>query len=233
MVIDKPAGLLVHETAAHETETLVNYIVRHIKDAKKMNWPDSTRQGIVHRLDKNTSGLMIVAKTPEILAKLQQQFKDRQVKKEYTTLVYGLPKPKQGSIEAAIGRHPTKDQQTIIPMTFAWTKGKSRPAITQYKVVGEYQWQKQPLALIIAKPLTGRMHQIRVHLKYLGHPIIGDQIYFTKPSKRLSKELGINRQFLHASKIIFTYPINHQSLQFVSPLPNELQNILTKLERKS
>ncbi len=233
MVVDKPAGLLVHETAAHESETLTNDIVRHIKGLKKLDWPDPLRPGIVHRLDKNTSGLIFIAKTPEILTELQQQFKDRQVEKEYTALVYGLPSPKQGSIEAAIGRHPTLDKQTIIPMTFAWTKGKIRPAVTQYKIIDEYQYQKQTLALIIAKPLTGRMHQIRVHLKYLGYPIIGDPIYFTKPSKRLSKNLGLDRQFLHASKLIFTHPISQQPLEFQSSLPKELTSILNKFERRS
>lgn len=236
LVINKPAGLIVHPTPGHENEpSLVNFIVRHIKEVEKLLWPDPSRPGIVHRLDKDTSGLLIIAKTPEILIKLQDQFRQRKIYKEYVALCYGLVQPDRGVVSAEIARHATKDKQTTIPedandeLIDKLAAGLIRQARTDYETLNHYEYKKQPLTLILAKPHTGRMHQIRIHLKHLGFPIIGDPLYFYKPSRRLSKELGLFRQFLHASKITFHHPKTEKTLQLQSDLPQDLQDILTKL----
>ncbi len=236
LAIDKPAGLIVHNPPGRNDPSVVDFIVRHIPQIKDLNWPDKTRPGIVHRLDKDTSGVMIIAKTPEIMQKLQDQFRERTTRKEYIALCYGYVKPEQGSVVAEIARHASKDKQTTIPenadnqLIDKLATGTIRPAQTDYETVNHYQYKKQPLTLILAKPKTGRMHQIRIHLKYINHPIIGDQMYFFKPSKRLSKELGIFRQFLHAKHLTFTHPATKQSITLSTFLASDLQEIINKIQ---
>lgn len=238
VIFNKPAGLLVHNPPGKKDPSLIDFIKRHNKGVENLKWPDSSRPGIVHRLDKYTSGLIVVAKTPEVLIKLQDQFKNRAVKKEYEALVFGDTKPGQGSIVAEIARHATKDKQTVIPeeaddeLTNKLTKGKIRPAHTDYETIKHFEYKKQPLTLILAKPQTGRMHQIRIHLKHLGFPIIGDQMYFFKPSRRLAKELGINRQFLHATRLQFRHPKTGGWLDFHSSLSADLQYVISQLKIK-
>lgn len=235
VVIEKPAGLVVHNPPEHNEESVIDFVSEHVPDIQNLSWPDPTRPGIVHRLDKNTSGLMIIAKTPENLKNLQNQFRARTVHKEYTTLVYGHLKPEQGSIVAEIARHASKSKQTVIPedaddeLIDKLATGTIRPAQTDYKTLKNYQYSKQPLTLVLAKPKTGRMHQIRIHLKHLGFPIIGDPMYFFKPSRRLSKELGLNRQFLHATKLNISHPKTNQNMIFQSELSRDLKIILAKL----
>lgn len=235
MVVDKPAGLLVHNPPNHHDPSVIDFIVRHIPNVDKSNWPDPSRPGIVHRLDKDTSGLMIIAKNPDTLVKIQEQFKQRLVTKQYLALAYGEVNPRQGSIVADISRHASKDKQTTIPQQIddetldKISRGAIRTAHTDYEVLKSYQYKKQPLSLVLAKPKTGRTHQIRIHLKHLGYPIIGDPMYFFKPSRRLSKELGIERQFLHAQKITFSHPHSKKILSFESVLPSDLQVIIDKL----
>jgi 23S rRNA pseudouridine1911/1915/1917 synthase len=235
IIINKPAGLVVHNPPGKQDPSVVDYIVRHIQDVKKIQWPYPERPGIVHRLDKDTSGLMIIAKTPEILEKLQAQFKERSVQKEYVALCYGYVSPERGSIMADIARHASKDKQTVIPEEIdeesleKLAKGVIRQAQTDYDTLKHYEYKKQPLTLILAKPKTGRMHQIRIHLKHLGFPIIGDPMYFFKPSRRLSKELNIYRQFLHAVKLTFVHPETKKKLEIKSDLSPDLQEILNKL----
>lgn len=237
LVIDKPAGLLAHSVTGHpEDPTVVQLIVRHYPNIKQLSWPDPSREGIVHRLDKDTSGVMVTAKTPEILIKLQDQFRNREIKKEYTALCFGNVIPEQGSVVAEIARHASKDKQTAIPedaseeLLDKLATGKIRPAQTNYVTLKHYEHKKQPLTLVLALPKTGRMHQIRIHLKHIGFPIIGDQMYFFKPSRRLSKELGLSRQFLHATKLTFTHPKTGETLTFQTNLTPDLQNVLTNLK---
>ncbi len=235
LVVDKPAGLLVHNPPGRQDPSIIDFIMRHIPGIEKLNWPDPTRPGIVHRLDKETSGLMIIAKNPEILIKLQDQFKARTVQKEYTALTYSTIKPEQGTIVAEIARHASKSKQTVIPedadedLIDKLATGTIRAAQTDYETLKNYTYKKQPLTLVLTKPKTGRMHQIRIHLKHLGFPIIGDPLYFFKPSRRLSKELGLFRQFLHATKITFTHPETGETIQLKSDLSNDLQKILDKI----
>jgi 23S rRNA pseudouridine1911/1915/1917 synthase len=210
LVVDKPAGLPVHPAPGHPSHTLVNAVLHHLpllaEDA------DSLRPGIVHRLDKDTSGLIIIAKHRAALANLSQQFKNRVVKKTYLTLVQGRLTPEKGTIEAAIGRDPGHRQRMAIV-------AKGREARTEYhviKYVGNY-------TLLEIKPETGRTHQIRVHLAAIGCPVAGDTTYGLKSSR-------FPRQFLHASKITFKLPNSGKEITLESPLPPDLQQALAGIQ---
>lgn len=228
VVADKPSGVLVHPTQAGEKNTLVDFLVEKYPEIKNLDWPDKSRAGIVHRLDKDTSGVIILAKNPEILTKLQAQFKNHEVQKTYQALVLGKL-DKGGKVEADITRG-SAGLQKVMDFTYSFSKD-SRAAITEYKPLEHYKYKKDDLTLVEVKPKTGRMHQIRVHLKHIGFPIIGDQLYNIKPSKRLSKELELNRQFLHAVKLEINDPISGDKLVFESDLSGDLKNILTKLTK--
>ncbi len=209
LVVDKPAGLPVHPAPGHPSHTLVNAILNYLPSLAKD--ADSLRPGIVHRLDKDTSGLLIVAKNRLAQANLSQQFKNRVVKKTYIALVQGKLTPGKGTIEAAIGRDPSHRQRMAVV-----TKG--RAARTEYRVIryiGNY-------SLLEIKPETGRTHQIRVHLAAIGFPIVGDATYGLK-SPRLP------RQFLHASKIGFHLPSTGAFVEFESSLPPDLQKVLREV----
>lgn len=223
MVLDKPAGVLVHPTAANEPNTLVEWFLSYFPEAKSYNWPDKTRAGIVHRLDKDTSGLILLAKNPETLTKLQEKFKKHEIKKTYWALVCGST-PQKDKVEIGIVRDKDKDMMKVQETTYSWTRGTVREAATEYKTLKYYRFNDQNLSLVEVKPKTGRMHQIRVHMKHAGFPLIGDQLYQTKISNLLSKELGINRQFLHAVKLEF------DEFKFESELPEDLKNILKRIE---
>lgn len=223
VVVDKPAGVLVHPTAANETNTLVDWLASRYQDFKNQNWPEPMRAGIIHRLDKDTSGLIILAKNPETLERLQEKFKSREVQKTYQCLVAGHS-PEKGKIDIAIVRDSQKDMMKVQAVSYSFTSGTAREAVTEYKTIARYKFKKEELSLVEVYPHTGRMHQIRVHMKHEGFPLIGDQMYFNKPAKRLSKELDINRQFLHAVKL----EIDGQT--FTSELADDLKTILTKLK---
>lgn len=235
IVLNKPAGVLVHPTPAEEKDTLVDFLKNHIQPHLRggvmgLRWPDPTRPGIVHRLDKDTSGLIILAKTPEVLDDLQEQFKERKVQKTYTALVVGELSESEGKIEAAIVRGKSGIQE-VRTLNISLNNETLRPAVTYYKVISKYKYQNSVLTLINAMPKTGRMHQIRTHLKYIGNPIIGDPLYNTKQSRNISKELGLERQFLHSTKLEFTHPCNNKPMVFETNLPKDLQNVLDKLKR--
>jgi len=226
IVLDKPAGILVHPTQANEKNTLVNFLVEKYPKIKTLNWPDKTRVGVVHRLDKDTSGLIVMVKTPEVLAKLQEQFQNREVQKTYLALVLGKVE-QEGKVEADITRGEA-GLQKVLDITYSFSP-KTRPALTEYKPIKQYNYKNNDLTLLEVQPKTGRMHQIRVHLKYIGHPIIGDPLYNIKLGRNLSKELGLTRQFLHASKLEFIHPETDKKIIFESKLPADLQNILNKI----
>lgn len=222
LVLDKPAGILVHPTAAGESDTLVSWLIDKYPNIDKLNWPDPARPGIVHRLDKDTSGLIILAKNPETLERLQVLFKSRDIKKTYQALVLGKT-PAEDKIEAAIVRDSQNNQMKVQETTYSFTRGTVRPAVTEYKALKYYRYQDQDLTLVECYPQTGRMHQIRVHLKYAGFPIVGDQMYFNKASKKISNDLNLNRQFLHAVKLEFEGHV------FESELAEDLKHILALL----
>ena len=234
IVIDKPAGLVVHPGAGEHGQTLMDWFLKKYPAAQKLNWPDPTRPGIVHRLDKETSGLMVLANNPESLKKLQDLFQSHKIQKSYLALVYGKFEKPLGEIKSLIGRDPNARRQQVSRSIFfdfepgpkgAPFGGKKREAKTDYKVLKEYQYGKEILSLIEANLETGRTHQIRVQFKSLGHPVIGDQIYNIKHSRKISRELGLHRQFLHAYKLSF------DRYDFELKLPSELDNILNSLKK--
>ena len=210
LVVDKPAGLPVHPAPGHPSHTVANAVLSYLPTLAKD--ADSLRPGIVHRLDKDTSGLLIIAKNRLAQANLSQQFKSRIVKKTYITLVQGKLTPEKGTIEAAIGRDPSHRQRMAIT-------AKGREARTEYKVI-EYIGNYSFLEI---KPETGRTHQIRVHLAAIGFPVVGDTTYGLKSSR-------FPRQFLHASKITFKLPSNDKEITLESPLPPDLQSVLKEID---
>ncbi len=228
IVINKPAGVLVHPTLANEKETLSIWMAEKYPKINKLNWPDITRVGVVHRLDKDTSGVLIMAKTPEILAKLQEQFKSKAIQKTYLVLVLGKIKQNEGEISAGIIRGEN-GLQKIQDTAYSFSKNTTRPSLTKYRNLNYYKYRNSEFTLLEVKPKTGRMHQIRIHLKHIGHPIIGDQLYYSKESKKISKDLCLFRQFLHANKIEFNHPVNSKPMLILSDLASDLENILKKM----
>jgi 23S rRNA pseudouridine1911/1915/1917 synthase len=209
IVVDKPAGLLVHPVAGQYTGTLVNALLARCPDLGGID--GSLRPGIVHRLDKYTSGLMVVAKNDAAQASLSRQIKQRSITKGYLALVTGCLSPERGAIEGPIGRHPN-DRKRMAVVT------GGREARTQYQVI------KYPdgYTLLEAMPETGRTHQIRVHFSAIGHPVFGDPVYGKK-----SPLLG--RQFLHAHRLGFKLPSSGEYVEFRSELPPELDKVLRQM----
>lgn len=230
IVINKSAGLVVHPAHSHDDDTLVNALIAHFPKIKEAvfeeNNPVSTlRPGLVHRLDKDTSGVMIVAKTGRAIHSLARQIQNRTIQKLYLALLSGCPKNESGIIENYLGRHP-RDRKifTILP------KEKGRIAISKYQVLKYFTTKSgKRLCLVQFDIKTGRTHQIRVHAKHLGHPIIGDLTYFNKESLQLTRELNVKRQLLHAQSLSITLPGENKQSAFTAPLPADFQAILDKL----
>ena len=214
-VINKPAGYSVepHPNYPSITDWLdEKYSIKTINR-------DADRFGIVHRLDVETSGVLIWAKNILAQEDLQKIWQGRAVKKTYLSLVVGETSP-EGSVELAIERDNRNDRQRVVLLPSL----KARPAITNYKRLAVGEWEGEKVSLVECHPVTGRTHQIRVHLLSTGHPIIGDGIYGSKFSDKLSDSLGLHRQFLHAWKIEL------DDSQFVAPLPEDLEKVLQKLQ---
>ena len=195
LIIEKPSGLVVHPGAGVRGGTLVNALLYHFPEVKGVG-PEE-RAGIVHRLDKDTSGVMVVARTTKAYRHLQQQFKEKKVEKLYLGLAWGKMPQKSGKITWPIGRHPKHGERISIKTR------KPRRAETLFTVLREYEES----TYLEITPITGRTHQIRVHLSYIGHPIIADEIYGSKYSAKLAKKIGLKRQFLHAHRLEFTHPM--------------------------
>ena len=213
LVLAKPPGLVVHPGSGHHRGTLVNGLVYHCQTICEVG--DELRPGIVHRLDKDTSGVMVVAKTAATHRLLVDAFRDRQVDKEYIALVHGSPYDEQGRIVAAIGRHRINRQKMAI------TESGGRYAATNWHVLARYGHDFTLLQVGIE---TGRTHQIRVHLSSLGFPVAGDSLYGSnRPGK------GFPRQLLHAFRLSFTHPITRKRLSFEAPLPADFATIVDRL----
>ena len=209
LVVDKPAGLTVHPAPGHPGHTLVNAILSHFPHLADIS--DSLRPGIVHRLDRDTSGVMLVAKNKVAQADLIDQFKARSIVKAYLVLVKGRLTPERGVIEAAIGRDPRNRKRMAVV-----TGG--REARTEYRVIkyiGNY-------TLLEVIPETGRTHQIRVHLSAIGYPVVGDAVYGLR-------SVHLSRQFLHASRLGFRLPSTGEYVEFTSELPPDLEQALEKI----
>jgi 23S rRNA pseudouridine1911/1915/1917 synthase len=214
-VIDKPAGLVVHPAAGHEGGTMANALSALFPQAKGVGAEE--RPGIVHRLDKDTSGLIVVALTPDALRSLQDQIASRTAQRIYFALVRGHPRPATGIVDAPIGRDPQNRKRMAVHGAAA------RSARTSYQVLEELN----DFSLLEARLHTGRTHQIRVHLAALGHPLVGDIIY-GGPAVR-----GLHRQFLHAHRLVVRSPSSGDELQFRSALPDDLERVLGDLRRLS
>src|SRR4030043_529561 len=221
IVIDKPAGMVVHPAAGNPSGTLVNALLYHFQDLSGIN--GVLRPGIVHRLDKDTSGVMVVAKGDEAYHHLIKQFKNRTVEKVYLAIAYGKFNQAEGLIDAAIGRHPKERKQ----MSTRTKKG--RIAITRWKRVENLDG----FSLLEIYPQTGRTHQIRVHLSSMGHPLLGDPLYGRKGrsgsiQNPVLKECvrRMTRQALHAHRLAFDHPQTGERVQFEAPLPQDMQDAL-------
>jgi len=221
IVVNKPAGMVVHPGAGVEAGTLANALVFHFNSLSGA--AGRTRPGIVHRLDKETSGLLVVAKNDVAHERLSDQFRDRQVFKMYVALVYGRVSKERGEIEARIGRSArNRTRMSVL------RGGAGRAAHTIFEVARRYQ----DFTLLNVQIKTGRTHQIRVHLAHVGHPVVGDSTYgggrensIRNPLiKRAVQSLG--RHFLHSAKIAFNHPRSGERLEFTSPLPAELEALL-------
>ena len=214
IVVDKPAGMVTHPAYSHTSGTLVNALLAHYPALTQMDDPE--RAGIVHRLDKDTSGVIVTAKTRNIQLALQAQFKAREVQKTYLTLVEGHPEPARGVINAAIGRDPNnRKRMTVLH--------GGRKAITTYSVL-EFFGQH---SLVRAEPKTGRTHQIRVHMAFIRHPVVGDRVYGYRKQR-----LPLKRHFLHAPHIRFRHPQTGQIVEFHADLPPELADLLSRLRAR-
>lgn len=212
VVIDKPSGMVVHPGAGRKQKTLVNALLYHYPGIREIGPKD--RPGIVHRLDKETSGVMIVAKSEKAYTELQRQFKQRKVGKRYLGLVWGNISRQEGCIRWAIGRHGRHGERMSIK-----TK-KPRSAETLFEVLKRYPG----FTLLDINPVTGRTHQVRVHLAASGHPLVGDKRYGQRKSK-----VRCPRLFLHAHKIAFDHPQTGEKVEYSSPLPKDLGTFLNKI----
>lgn len=225
-VINKPAGITVNnsETTAGQ-ETLQDFITSRYNTDElfpELGTEDFVkRNGIVHRLDKETSGVILVAKTLESFTELQKQFKERTVSKTYTALCHGVLTPKDGEISLPVGRLPwNRKQFGIVP--------GGKPSVTFYKTEAVYLFEKEPLSLLTLTPKTGRTHQIRVHLKYLNRPIFSDYLYAGRKTARKDRTF-LGRVFLHASKIGFLHPSTRKAVSFEAALSSDLTAFLDQL----
>jgi 23S rRNA pseudouridine1911/1915/1917 synthase len=213
LIINKAAGMVVHPAPGHHDDTLVNALLARYPD---IHWDTADqRPGIIHRLDKDTSGLIIVARNIATQAALVEQMKRREIVKRYLALVEGVVALDQGSIDAPIGRDPRHRQQMTI------TALSSREARTHFRVLERFARH----TLLLLELETGRTHQIRVHLKAIGHPIAGDPVY---GSGNTIRGLSLKRQFLHAYQLKFTHPITGASIDVEVPLPDDLQAVLNE-----
>lgn len=221
LVVDKPAGMVVHPAAGHAGGTLVNALLHHCSDLSGIG--GVLRPGIVHRLDKGTSGLLVAAKSDAAHRGLAGQFKRREVKKTYLALVYGNPREDGGRIDAAVGRHPTDRKR------MSTTVRRGRPAATLWRVRERFA----SAALLEVDIETGRTHQIRVHLTDLGYPVVGDTVYGGTGRIRNVADTAVrarikalDRQALHAWRLSFTHPETGELLTFSSPLPADMADLI-------
>lgn len=221
VVINKPAGMVVHPAAGHSSGTLVNALLHHVTDLSGVG--GELRPGIVHRLDKGTSGVLVVAKHDAAHQELARQFHDREVEKEYVALVWGLVQQRKRIIDMPIGRDPV-DREKI-----STRARRARTAVTRVT------WARHvPGASLLRIAIhTGRTHQIRVHLNAIGHPIVGDSLYggvHRRVPHHLRAVLRLTRPFLHAERLAFTHPVTGERLEFTAPLPHDLRDTLEEIE---
>lgn len=214
-VINKPQGMVVHPAPGNYQGTLVNALLYHLDSLSSIN--GIIRPGIVHRLDKDTSGILVVAKNDTTHKILSEALKERVVKREYIALVHGNLKNDEGTINAPIGRHSVDRKKMSV------TDKNSKDAITYYRVLERFN----KYTLVQANLETGRTHQIRVHLSYVNHPIVGDPVY-----SNIKNDFGLHTQMLHARRIGFVHPITKAYMEFEAELPENFKLVIKALENK-
>jgi 23S rRNA pseudouridine1911/1915/1917 synthase len=221
LVIDKPAGLVVHPAAGNLDGTLVNALLHHCAGSLS-GIGGVARPGIVHRIDKDTSGLLVVAKTDVAHEGLAKQFAAHSIDRRYLAIVSGVPKTAGGTVDAPLARSATNRKKIAIVET-----GRGKRAVTHWKRLNVLQ----DSALIECRLETGRTHQVRVHMASIGHPMVGDPVYGRsgKTHAKLLKELGFHRQALHAAELGFTHPVTRHRLSFSSPMPPDMQELMAAL----
>ncbi len=214
LVVNKPSGMVVHPAPGHPGGTLVNAVLAHSPQVAGVGQPD--RAGLIHRLDKETSGLIVIAKNEAALVAMQRQFKDRNVDKTYLALVEGQVQPREGIIDVPLGRDQRHRQKMAVAR-------EGKEARTMYRVVETFDHH----TLLEVHPYTGRMHQVRVHLAWLGYPVVGDAVYGRRRQRLLQE-----RHFLHAAQLCFTHPATSEKVTFQAPLPVELSVVLEHLQSR-
>ncbi len=230
LVVNKPAGIVVHPGHGNYSGTLINALIFHSENLPKNS---SDRPGLVHRIDKDTSGLLVVAKTEHAMAHLSKQFKDKTSEREYVAIVWGNVKEDEGTVEGHIGRHPKNRLQNTVYEGDDAHKGK--PAVTHYKVIERLGY----VTLLSCKLETGRTHQIRVHMKYIGHTLFNDERYggnlilkgttFTKYKQFVSNCFKVlPRQALHAKTLGFEHPVTGKQMSFNTDVPQDMQKCIEK-----
>lgn len=224
VVVNKPPGLVVHPCAGHRGKTLVDGLIQRFSHLSSL---ETVRPGIVHRLDKDTSGVMVIAKDEEARLFLTDQFKKREVRKRYAALVHGRPEAEYGSMDLPIGRHPVKRKEMSVSLN------QGRRAVTEWDVVSTFSLNISLLRVVIH---TGRTHQIRVHLAYMGYPVLGDKIYGygrrwgRRQDAAMRKLLDLaNRQMLHAEMLGFIHPDSKQYMEFNAPIAQDIQAVIAWL----
>ncbi len=233
LAIDKPAGLVVHPAPGHASGTLVNALLHHVRDLKGVG--GELRPGIVHRLDRDTSGVLLVAKTDLAHASLSRQMRKRSMRKEYLALVAGIPRVRKGEVAFAIGRDPRdRKRMKAFRATEEPPPAGAREARTLYEI--ERDWFPLGLTLLRCRLVTGRTHQIRVHLGASNLPVVGDPVYGRPRYERvrdaaLKKRLvEFPRQALHAERVEFRHPASNEPLEIVAPLPADLSDLIAAIE---
>ncbi len=221
-VINKPPGVVVHPAPGNTDGTVVNAILSRYPELRSTELPDGSRPGIVHRLDKDTSGCLAIARTPEAQAKLCQSFAERDTRKTYLAITAGVPKEPRGRIENLIGRHPVNRQKMAV------VERNGKVAISEYEVLHTALLHDKKVSLIKVRIYTGRTHQIRVHLAMLGTPVLGDELY--GGARYLP---GIQRQMLHAWRLVLPHPVNDNLVKVQAPLPEDLQKLCQQIGVKA
>lgn len=225
IVINKPAGLVVHPGAGNQNNTLVNALLNYYPNIRTATHDQTNvskiRPGIVHRLDKDTTGVLMVAKNRSALKSISEQISNHKVKKIYLAICFGWPKNDNGTITSYLGRNP-KNRKIISDVGIE----RGREAVSTYKLIKHFEKNRIKLSLIKFNIKTGRTHQIRYQAKSIGIPVLGDQIYGTKGSELAAKKLKIKRQLLHANEIYISLPNQNKLSHFSAPMPSDFKNIL-------
>lgn len=222
IVVDKPAGLVVHPAAGNPDGTLVNALLHHCA-GRLSGIGGVARPGIVHRIDKDTSGLLVVAKSDVAHEGLARQFKDHSIARRYRAIVFGHPRPLSGTVDTWIGRSDRDRKKMAVQ-----PEGRGKRAVTHYRTVETLTGA----ALVECRLETGRTHQVRVHMAHLGHPLLGDPVYGNRARQlgTILARLAFRRQALHAASLGFIHPVTGERLDFASPLPDDMQQLLSRLQ---